>query len=256
MQAFWAIYKKELRTYFASPIAYVVIAFYLLITGYFFYSNLAFFSLISFQAVQQPQLLNQLNVNEGVLRPLFENASIIALLVVPMLTMRLFAEEKRQGTIELLLSYPVRDIEVGLAKFASCLTVYALALAISAAQPVIVAAVSNPEISPILSGYLGMLLMGGAFIALGIFISSLTENQIVAVVSTFGTLLLIWAIGFADTFTGPTIGLILRHISIIEHFTMFAQGVIDTQHIVFYLNFIVFCLFLTMRSLESKRWRS
>ena len=255
MSSFWPIFKRELRAYFVSPIAYVVMVMFLTIAGYFFYSSFAFFNFIGFQAMSNPMMARNLNVTEGVLRPLYGNLGVILLFMMPLLTMRLFAEEKKQGTIELLLTYPVRDLAAVLAKFSACLAVYTIMLALTAVYPVLLIIFAQPEVGPILAGYLGLFLLGAAFIALGALASSLTENQIVAAAISFGFLLIFWVIGWSSQFAGSGIGWLLSHLSLLEHFDSFPKGIIDTKDVIFYLNFMVFCLFLTLRSLESHRWR-
>jgi len=177
------------------------------------------------------------------------------LLLMPAATMRLFAEEKKTGTIELLFSYPIRDWELVLGKFLAALALYAGMLGVSLLDLVMLGFFARIEWGPVLTGYLGLLLLGMAFLGLGILASSLTENQIVAAVGAFGVLLLLWVIGWATEIAGPTLGPILSHLSIINHYDSFAKGVIESKSVVFYFNFTLLCLFLTLRSLESKRWR-
>ena len=251
----WAVFKKEVRLYFSSPIAYAVFAIFALVAGWFFYNVFAFYTLVSMQAAMNPMMARDMSVTEGVLRPLFQNISVIMLLMMPILTMRLFAEEKKSGTIELLLTYPVRDGEVLFGKYLAALGIFVGMLSLTAAYPVLVAWTTHLEWGPLLTGYLGLLLQGAAFIAVGILISSLTENQIVAAVATFGTLLLFWVISWAANSAGPNLGRILSHLSLTEHFDSFAKGVIDTKDVTYYLNLTILSLFLTLRSLDSKRWR-
>jgi gliding motility-associated transport system permease protein len=174
---------------------------------------------------------------------------------MPLITMRLFAEERRSGTIELLLTYPVRDGAVLVGKFLAALALYALMLALTLLYPLLVFAFTRLEWGPVLTGYVGLLLLGAAFIAAGIFASSLTENQIVAAMTTFGVLLLFWVIGWTADTVGGTGGRILSHLSLIEHFDNFGKGVLDTRDIVYYLSFIALALFLSLRSLEARRWK-
>jgi ABC-2 type transport system permease protein len=174
---------------------------------------------------------------------------------MPAATMRLFSEEKKSGTIELLFTYPIRDWELLLGKFLAALALYAAMLGISLLQLLMLRLFAPLEWGPILSGYLGLLLLGMAFLGLGILASSLTENQIVAAVGAFGVLLLLWVIGWSTEVAGPTLGPILSHLSIINHYDSFAKGVIESKDVIFYLNFTILCLFLTLRSMESKRWR-
>jgi ABC-2 type transport system permease protein len=255
MKNFLAIYKKELRTYFKSPIAYVVLAIFLVLAGFFFYNNFAAFNYYSMQAMQSRYGAPNLNITEWVLRPLFGNISITLIFLVPLLTMRLFSEEKKSGTIEMLFTYPIRDSEAILGKFASALTVFCLMIVLTGLYPLLMWMFGTVESGPLLSGYLGLLFLGAAFLSVGVFASSLTENQIVAAVITFGTLLFFWIIGWSSMFAGGKIADLLNYLSIIEHFDSFSKGMIDTKDIVYYLSFSFFALFLTVRTLESKKWR-
>jgi ABC-2 type transport system permease protein len=251
----WPIYKKELRLYFTSPVAYVLLAMFLLIAGYFFYSIFAFFTRASMQAAMNPQAARDLNVTDSVLRPLFANLSVILLLLMPLVTMRLFAEERRSGTIELLLTYPVRDGAVLVGKYLAALTLYGAMVAGTLLYPVMLLYFkARPEWGPLATGYLGLLLMGAMFLAVGLFASSLTENQIVAAIVTFGVLLMFWVIGWTAEFASGPLGTVLTHLSILEHNDTFAKGVLDTKDVIYYVDFTALALFLTLRSLESRRW--
>ncbi len=252
------IFRKEMKSYFNSLIAYVVITMFLLITGYFFYNLLATFSVVSYQAQSNPMLARQyqlLNINETVVRPLFGNISIIMLLMTPLLTMRLFSEEKKSGTIELLLTYPVKDIDVVVSKFLACFFVFLAMILLTVTYPILLVVLGDPEVMPIITGYVGLILLGAAFISLGIFTSSLTENQIVAASMSFGILFFFWLISYSVAFVSAGLGQVLAYLSINEHIASLAKGVLDTEDIIYYLCFIVLFLFLTLRSLESKRWR-
>jgi ABC-2 type transport system permease protein len=249
------VFKKELRLYFGSPVAYVVGTFFLLISGWFFTQIFFFYNLSSMQATMNPQLAQSLNPTESILRPLFSNMNVVLLFFMPMLTMRLFAEEQKSGTIELLLTYPVRDGEILLGKFLAAGALYALMLALTLLYPGIVASFTRVEWGAVLTGYLGLLLAGGTFLAIGVLISSMTENQIVAGFATFGVLLVLWVIGWGADFAGGTLRTVLQYLSIIEHMDSFGKGVIDTKDLVYYVTAMAFALFLTLRSLESKRWK-
>ena len=185
------VFRKELHAYFHSFVAYAVIAMFLIITGYFFYNLLSSFSMISFQAQANPMLARQyqlLNINETVVRPLFGTISIVMLLMTPLLTMRLLSEEWKSGAMELLLTYPLRDIEVVMGKFFACFTIFAAMIASTITFQILLVILGNPEIMPMFTGYLGLLLLGGAFISLGLFTSALTENQIIAASVSFAIL--------------------------------------------------------------------
>jgi len=247
-----AIAGKELRSYFASPIAYILIGFFLLPFGVFFYLYLDAFVK---QSMQMAQYGGAVNVNQGVIRYVLQNASVIILFIMPMITMRTYSEEKRSGTIELLLTSPVTDLEIILGKFFGALGVYAAMLAVTLLYMAILFVYGNPEWRPMVVGYLGLLLMGGTFIAIGLLISSTTNNQIVAGVVTFVVFLLFWIIGWFAESAGPTIGPITRWLSITEHFDDFSKGIIDTKHVLYYLSLITFGLFMTAKSVDTERWR-
>lgn len=251
----WPIFKKELRLYFTSPVAYVIMTIFLLLSGYFFYSIFAFFTMASMQSAMNPQMAGQLNVTDSVLRPLFSNMSIILLLLMPLLTMRLIAEERRAGTIELLLTYPVRDGAVLLGKYLAAFALYAMMIGLTLLYPAILMYFARVEWGPLLTGYAGLLLMGGMFLSIGLFASALTENQIVAAVTTFGILLMFWVIGWSADYAGGVLGRVLSHLSILEHNDSFSKGIFDTKDLVYYMDFTLLALFLTLRSLESRRWR-
>ncbi len=251
----WPIFKKEMRLYFTSPVAWVVVAVFLLIAGYFFSSIFAFFALASMQSAMNPAMGRELNVTDSVMRPLFSNISVILLLLMPLVTMRLFAEERRSGTIELLLTYPVRDGAVLMGKYLAALALYASMLALTLLHPAIVVYFARVEWGPLVTGYLGLLLMGGAFLAVGVFASSLTENQIIASITSFGILLILWIIGWSADSLGGAWGKVLQHLSILEHNDNFSKGVLDTKDVLYYLNFIALALFLTLRALETRRWK-
>jgi ABC-2 type transport system permease protein len=250
-----AIFKKEMRLYFGSPVAYVVFTFFLLITGWFFSQIFLFYSDASMRSFMQPQFGQNLNVVDNVMRPLFSNMSVILLFFIPMITMRLFAEEKRAGTIELLLTYPVRDGEILAGKYLAALALYLILLGLTLLYPGLVAYFTRVEWGPILTGYLGLVLTGAVFLAVGVLISSLTENQIVAGFGTFGVLLGFWVIGWGSEFAGGTLRTVLQYLSIGDHLEGFTRGLIDTKDVVYYVSAVALALFFTLRSLESKRWR-
>jgi ABC-2 type transport system permease protein len=247
-----AIAQKELRSYFSSPMAYIVIGFFLLPFGVFFYLYLQAFVR---QSLQSAQFGGAMNINQQVVRYVLQNASVIILFIMPMITMRTYSEEKRSGTIELLLTSPVSDVEIILGKFFGALGLYGAMLAVTLLYMAILFVFGNPEWRPLVAGYLGLLLMGGAFVSIGLLISSTTNNQIVAGVVTFVVFLLLWIVGwFADS-AGPTLGPITSYLSITEHFDDFSKGIIDTKHVIYYLSLITFGLFLTAKSVDTERWR-
>jgi len=248
-----AIAQRELRSYFASPIAYVLIGFFALLFGYFFYALLSFFER---QSMQMGMAGGQtMNVNQMLEGPLLMNATVILLFVFPLITMRTYSEEKRSGTIELLLTSPLTDLQIILGKFIGAMLLYAAMLGVTLIHMAMLFAYGTPEWKPIATGYLGLLMMGGCFISVGLLISSLTKNQIVAAMVTFAVFLMLWVINWIGSFVGPTTQAVLQHLSITEHFDDFAKGIVDTKHLVYYASFMAFGLFLTMKSVDSERWR-
>ena len=249
-----AIAHREIKAYFGSPIAYIVIGFFALMFGYFYYALLMFFDQTSMRAAGMggPQTVN---INEQMIRPVFLNSSVILLFVLPLVTMRTYSEEKRSGTIELLLTAPLTDFQIIIGKFLGAMTLYAAMLGVTLIHLGILFAFGNPEWRPIVTAYLGMLLMGGCFIAIGLLISSMTKNQIVAGMVTFAVFLMLWVINWIASFTGPTTQSVLNYLSITGHLDDFTNGVLDTRHLVYYLSFIAFGLFLTARSVDTERWR-
>lgn len=249
------IFKKEMKSYFASPIAYLLLTIFAVIFGFFFYSATRFFVLQGMQMQMMGRGM-PMDVNEYVIRPLLTNASVIGLFLIPMITMRLYAEEKRSGTIELLMTSPVRDLEIVLGKWLAALVLYAAILGISGINLGILFAFGRPDWKPILVGFLGLLLQGGCLLAIGIFISTLTRNQIIAGGATFAVCLMLWVLDWVSAYDQSAWGKVVSYLSVVTHFEPFAKGVIDSKDVVFYLSMIFFGLFLTTRSVESLRWRS
>jgi ABC-2 type transport system permease protein len=255
MSNIWHIAKKEIKTYFSSPIAYAVIAVFLVLVGFFFYSAVWWFNSQSIQAAQNPYYAQQMNINQMVYAPLFHNMNIILLLVLPLLTMRLFSEEKKTGTEELLFTSPVGIVQIILGKYFAALVVLAAMLGLTGLLSIFTFAYGNPELAQILNGYLGLFLLGAAFIAVGIFFSSLTENQIVSAILTFGALLLFYVLGWAS-YSAPGIWKdVLNYASIFQHFDDMTKGILDTKDVIYYFSFAFFGLFLTHSVIQSRRWR-
>jgi ABC-2 type transport system permease protein len=255
MRGIMAIFKKEILIAFSSPIFYAATFIFLVVSGYFFYTNAIIYTIRSFQAGQNPFLAERLNLSDFVVKPFFGDMAIVLLLMLPLLTMRSYAEEKKMGTIELLFTYPISDGAALAGKFSACVFTL-LAMLAGTILPLLLLQTFAPlDWGLIASGYLGILLLGASFIALGMFTSSLTENQIIAAVLSFGAFLLFWIIGWAKSFAGPTLGAILEHISIVVHLDGFVKGLIDSRDLVFYLLFIFFWLFVTLRFLNTRFWR-
>jgi ABC-2 type transport system permease protein len=249
------ICRKELHGYFTSPIAYLLLTMFALIFGYFFWSSLGEFVYIGMESQMRGQTY-PMNLNEMIVRPLLFNTGVVGLFFIPMITMRLFAEEKRSGTIELLATSPIRDSEIILGKWLAAVGLYACILLVTAANFAFLFKYGKPDWKPLLIGYLGLLLQAGALLAIGTFISTLTKNQIIAGAATFGVCLLLWVLGWAGGYETATWAQVLAYMSIITHFESFAKGVLDSKDAIFYVTVIFLGLFFTARSMESLRWRS
>jgi ABC-2 type transport system permease protein len=253
-----AIVEKEWRHYFGSPIAWVALFVWAALFGIFFILGLSFFVRQS-AAMQASEFGPKLSLNDYLVRPVLQNMAVVALFVAPMLTMRLFAEEKRQGTIELLATAPISDLQVVIGKFLAAAGLYFLMILSGALNLLLVWAwASNPpEWRPVLTGVVGLLLFGCCFLALGTFVSTLTRNQIVAGILSFCLFLGVWALDwFKDLATGGTLGELLGYLSLTGHLEDLAKGVLDVKDVVYYLSVIVFGLFVAHQSVESQRWRA
>lgn len=256
MRNAWVICRKELGSYFVSPVAYILLVMFGLIFGFFFWNAIAAFSMEGLQMQMRGQSF-PMDLNEWVIRPLLQNARLVlGLFFVPLITMRLFAEEKRTGTIELLATSPVRDGEIIFGKWLAALILYACLLAFTAVNFAFLFKYGNPDWKPLLIGYLGLLLQGGALLAIGTFISTLTKNQIIAGAVTFGVCLILWVLGWVGEYESATWATVVSYMSMTSHFESFARGVLDSKDAVFYITTIFLGLFFTARSMESLRWRS
>jgi ABC-2 type transport system permease protein len=248
---------KELRAYFVSPIAYVVLTGFLLLGGWFFFNLLSRFNLLLtlYTQFQGGEAANRLNLNDYVIAPLMHNLSIVLVILVPMITMRSFAEEKKSGTYELLLTSPLRTGELVLGKFLASFLFICIMIGLTGIYPIILLVFGNPEIGVMSAGYLGLLLVATVFVAMGLLTSSFTENQIIAAVSGLVATLLLYIIGWPADSAGEVLGPLLRYMSVTEHFADMVKGLIDTRGLVYFGSLIVLALFLTQRSVESLRWR-
>lgn len=259
MRNYLAIMNRELKSYFSSPIAYVVTGLFLLISGIFFYLLVTNFVQMCMRADMQAQYyrmaMPKLNVNMMAIRPLLHNMSLFALFFLPLVTMRLYSDEKKSGTIELLLTSPVTNTQSILGKFSAAAILYLIMLLLTGLYMILLFIFGKPELGQILTGYLGLYLLGLCYISFGVFFSTLTDNQIIAAVSTITFILVFWAIGWVSGMVNPSWGSILSHFSLIEHFDDFGKGVFDTKHLVFYVSFITMGLFLSFVSIESAKWR-
>ena len=255
MKNTWIITKRDLGSFFNSPIFYVVTTVFLIVYSYIFINILSFFSMQSMQTGQFQQMGIALNINEMVIEPSFQNMAVVLLLIIPIITMRSFAEEKKSKTFRLLLSSPVHLKEIIWGKFLACMIVITLMVLISSYSIGFLFMIGEPDIGPVLTGYLGILLTAGCYVSIGIFASSLTENQIVAAIITFGFSLFMWVIGWGAQTANSTTGQVLQYLSVIEHMDRFLKGMIETSDLAYFLSFIIFGLFLCYRTLDSNRWR-
>ena len=247
---------KDVKSHFSSMTAYVLMTIFLILSGFFFSSAVSYFSFYSFQLSSQPYLAQQgLNLTEAVVGNLFFNMSVILLLMMPIITMRTLAEEQKQGTFELLMTYPVKESEIVLGKFLSTFIVFIIMLLPTVAPLLLLKAVGGVfEWSVVATSYFGVVLLGAAFLALGIFASSLTENQIVSAVVTFGFLLILWMVSWLNEFLPPETSAWANDFSLIRHLDGVLKDVVDLKHVAYYGLFSVFFLFLTVWRLESRRW--
>jgi len=255
MKNVWIIFSKEIRSYFVSPIAYLLLTMFAVIFGFFFWNAIGYFVFMGIEQQMRGEAF-PMNVNESIIRPLLSNASVIGLFFIPMISMRLFAEEKRSGTIELLTTSPIRDIEVIIGKWLAAVALYAVMLLFTALNFAFLFRYGNPDWKPLLIGYLGLLLQAGCLLAIGTFISTLTKNQIIAGAATFAVCLMLWIADWVGGYETATWAKVVSYISVTSHFESFARGVIELKDAVYYATLILVGLFFTARSMESLRWRS
>ena len=248
---------KEIRSYFSSPVAYVLLATYLALAGYFFYALLTAFNqtLRIYSMMRNPEMLTRFNLNQMVLVPLLHNLSVLLIFIVPAITMRMFPEEKRSGTYELLLTSPVGVMEIVLGKFLGGFVLVLLMVALSGAFGGLLLAYGNPEVPMMAAGYLGLLFMAMSFLAIGTLVASFTDNVVIAYVGTLFTLLLLYTIGWLGETLQGVAGSVVKYASITEHFQELTKGIVDTKDLVYFVTLLVVAIFLTQRSVESVRWR-
>lgn len=234
MKNIYYVFKKEMKSYFVSPLAYTVVAVFLFITGYFFYVILA-------------------NTHDASLRILFGNMSIILLLISPVLTMRLVAEERKLGTDEFLLTAPLKSVEVVLGKYFAAVCLFLFMAVLSLEYFVVLKLVGDPEMGPLYTGYFGLMLLGATYCAVGIFTSALSDNQMVSAMIGFGILLMFWVIDWFSSVATPEWSRFLNSLSMLSHFDSFQKGVIDTTDLFYFFAIIFLFLFMTTKLVESRR---
>jgi ABC-2 type transport system permease protein len=260
MKGMYAVYRKEMGHYFVSPVAYIIVAVFLILTAYFFNRLLALIIQQSFEASMESIQTGgapPFDVPSLVMRNFFGIVSTLLLFLTPMLTMSVYAEERRHGTMELLMTSPVTDLQIVLGKFFASFTLLVIMLFPTAIGFAYILHHSEPSAPWRVLGseYLGVLLLGGALLALGSFFSSLTESQLIAAMLTFGAILLLWVVDFGSQAASTALSSALDYLSVFRHYDDFTRGVIDTSNLIFYLSFIVLGIFLTVRSVDSMRWR-
>jgi ABC-2 type transport system permease protein len=255
-----ALVEKEWRHYFGSPIAYVALTMWTLLFGLFYFLVLRSFLLYSMRSAQQMEFggAPKLSLNDLVISGVLQNMAVVALFVTPMLTMRLFAEEKRQGTLELLATAPLTAWQIILGKFLGALSLFTVMVLAGLLNFALLwqYATNPPEWKPIATGVLALLLIGSCFIAVGLFISTLTRNQIVAGTLTFGVLLGFWILGWLQDPSAGAITKVLAYLGLLTHLEELMKGVVDLKDVLFYVSFSFLGLFLAHQSLESQRWRA
>ncbi|HVA01590.1 MAG TPA: ABC transporter permease subunit [Terriglobia bacterium] len=258
MRNILAIAGKELRSYFHSPIAYLVTAVYAVLCGFFFYSFTATYVVQTFRMQAMGGMgAPPMTLNDYVIRPLFEGVlSVVLLLLIPLITMRLYAEEKRSGTIELLLTSPLTDLQIILGKFLGALLLYTTMVVITFAYLSALFIYGNPDAKPLLAQALGLFLFGSALLALGMWISTFTKNQIIAAVVSFAVFLLLYVFDWVTAYSSGMMGKVFSYLAFTTHFDSFAKGVIDLRDLVYYSSVIVLGIFLTARSVQALKGRA
>jgi len=239
-----AIARKELELYFTSFLFYGLTTVFLVLAGYFFYTNLGFFV-----------LMGGMNLTRGLWQYQMLDLQRLLLVLVPLLTMRLFAEERKLGTLELLWTYPVRDLEIIAGKFLACLVVVLTMLAATAVHPATLALLYPVSPGPLLAGYLGLGLLAAAFVACGFIVSAPTESQLVAGAATYGVLLFFWVITWNEAAVNEVTRRLLVPFSLFDRFYPFARGAVDTRNLAYLVLFTVAFLAFTFFVLDSRRWR-
>ncbi len=255
MRGWYTLFRKEIANFFVSPIAYALIGSFLAVTGVLFSANLFFYVLNCWIASSSPMAAQKMNMTDQLVRPVVLTTGVIMLFVIPMVTMRLFSEEKKTGTMELLLTYPVSDGAIIIGKYLASLLLVLVMLAGTAPCWIAAFILGSPDAGTLLGGYIGLFLVGAAFASIGMLISSLTENQIVAAAVTFGIALLFWVMDWLVQVLGEGWAALIRELSILQHLESMNKGVMALSDISFFVLFIGFFLFLTMLSMETHRWR-
>jgi ABC-2 type transport system permease protein len=252
-----AVAGKELRAYFHSPIAYLVLAIYSILCGFFFYSITATFVVESFRMQMGGGGMPPINLNEMIIRQLFQGilTVILALFLMPVVTMRLYAEEKRTGTMELLLTSPVTDLEIIVGKLLGAMGLYMVIVLLTFLDIGLLFLYGNPDPKPLVANAIGYILFGGALMALGMWVSSFTKNQIIAAVVAAALFLILYVLDWVSSFSSTAVGKVMSYLALPTHFENFTKGVIDSSDLIYFISVIVVGIFLTARSVEAMKGR-
>jgi ABC-2 type transport system permease protein len=251
------IWQKEWKHFFLSPVAYVILVVFIALSGFFFYDLFTYYvqAQSMYQAYQNPSMAAQINMNDMILTPLFHNISVLLVFLIPLVTMRLYAEEKKNGTDELLLTSPIRESSIVYGKYLGALSFYLVFMLLTAQFPLLLLKYGSPDVGKMLTGYLGLLMMGCAFISFGLFTSALVKSQIQASLWAFFVFLLLWILGWLAEGLAGASGKVVKFLALLTHFENFASGTIALTDIAYFLSFTAFFLFLSTRVVESSRWR-
>ena len=242
--------RREFRSYWTSPVAYVVFSVFLVLSGIFFFGQLSEFVRLSTRAGG-----NGVDVNQQLIRPYLYNASVMVLFLLPLVSMRLLAEEKRQGTLEILLTTPTRESALVLGKYLASVALYGVLLLGTAAHVGLLFLFGRPEWGPVWTGFLGLFLTGAAYLALGLFLSGLTQNQVVAAAASFSLFLVLWLFEWLGSVTSGILSQALQYLSFARHFENFGRGVVDSADLVFFLSLIAVGLFGSVQAVLATRWK-
>ncbi len=250
-----AIARRELAAYFATPVGWIALCAFLIITGFFFASMIGFYNLQSAQMSFDPYGTGDMNVDEYLVAPFFANTGVILLFLCPALTMRLFAEDRRSRSLELLLTSPVSTLEIVLGKYLGAMAFCSVMLLATGHYTALLLWLGSPDVGVLVSSYVSVLLLCGSFVAVGMLTSAFTESQVVALVIGFGLLLMFWVLSWADASTSTGAGEWLAYASMLTHLEQLAKGLVHSRDLVYYLSFIAFFLFATHQRVDAYRWR-
>lgn len=245
---FRAVFKKELKLYFVLPSTYVIFSIFLLLSGYFFYTNLVQFNWFDMQRTS--------SLMEGMYQYYFDDLRLMMTLVLPLLTMRLLSEEKKLGTMELITTYPLRDIDIILGKYLACVAIFSLMLGFTFAGPLLLGYIWGfTETVSVLSGYLGIFLLALMLISCGLFISSLTENQVISAMGTMGVFIFLWFLTWNEMIGSEALIIVLRRFSLFDRVFDFFKGIINTRDVAFFLLGSIYFLYVTHMSVGARQWK-